>query len=298
MFTTINISVEFARIIKTFLLVLTIFGAMPIYSQSIKQGDNIQEEFKKIDNLYFFETPSFTDWIEGSKMLFIGSKPNPITCDFLFIALQDTTLIGIYKVQEPSSFVFDTEGNSILSETSEFFVLPLWTVKNKARITSSDSTVLKLLDDLYEQTLQANDEQPDEKTINQFFQYRTDTTLANRHIVYLFDTYQNLITETASKGEAAPAYLCIPLIQTLASECVSLYNFIPVIVCVFMGEALISADLLDDARKHFELCLQFYPESIPLLVYNYRLELNSSKKEKMLENLKKNYSKHWMVRDL
>jgi hypothetical protein len=114
----------------------------------------------------------------------------------------------------------------------------------------------------------------------------------------LFDTYQNLITETAAKGKPAPSNICIPLMKSLAGECLELYKKIPVLVCVYMGEALQSANMIEDAREHFKMALKFYPISIPLQVYNYRLETDLVEKKKQLSNLKTKYSKHWMVKDL
>ena len=283
---------------KYLITTLIIFAAFICNGQILKQGDNLKTEFKKIAKPYYFAAPSFTGWTEGANMILIGAKPNPNECDFVFIALQDTTLIGIFTTKAPNVFMFDTEGNSILSNTSEFFYLPLWTVKSKTKIVTTDKTILSVLDKMYEQTMQANDGQLDEKTIRKYQQFQTDTTLANRHIALLFDTYQTIITETAAKGEKAPADICVPLMKSLAGECVSLYNNIPAIVCIYMGEALQSAGMTDDARKHFKMSLQFYPNSIPLLVYNYRLEQDPTKKKEQLADLKKKYSKHWMVKDL
>ena len=283
---------------KYLITTLTIFATFICNGQILKQGDNLKTEFKKIAKPFYFAAPSFTGWTEGANMILIGAKPNPNECDFVFIALQDTTLIGIFTTKAPNVFMFDTEGNSILSNTSEFFYLPLWTVKSKTKIVTTDKTILSILDKMYEQTMQANDGQLDEKTIRKYQQFQTDTTLANRHIALLFDTYQTIITETAAKGEKAPADICVPLMKSLAGECVSLYNNIPAIVCIYMGEALQSAGMIDDARKHFKMSLQFYPNSIPLLVYNYRLEQDPTKKKEQLADLKKKYSKHWMVKDL
>ncbi len=283
---------------KYLITTLTIFATFICDGQILKQGDNLKTEFKKIAKPYYFAAPSFTGWTEGANMILISDKPNPNECNFVFIALKDTTLIGIFTAKEPNVFMFDTEGNSILSNASEFFYFPLWTVKNKTKIVATDKTILTVLDKMYELTMQANDGQLDEKTIRKYQQFQTDTTLANRHIALLFDTYQTIITETAAKGEKAPADICVPLMKTLAGECVSLYNNIPAIVCIYMGEALQSAGMTDEARKHFKMSLQFYPSSIPLLVYNYRLEQDPTKKKEQLAELKKKYSKHWMVKDL
>lgn len=47
--------------------------------------------------------------------------------------------------------------------------------------------------------MQANDNELDENTVSAYQADKTDTTLANRHIALPFDTYQNVITETAVK---------------------------------------------------------------------------------------------------
>jgi hypothetical protein len=283
---------------KYLITTLTIFATFICNGQVLKQGCNLKTEFNKIAKPYYFSAPSFTSWTEGANMLLIGDKPNLNDCDFVFIALHDTTLIGIFTTKAPNVFMFDTEGNSIINSTSEYFLLPLWTVKKNTKIVSSDKAILSVLDKMYEKTLQANELELDEKTMKEYQQYQTNTTLANRHIALLFDNYQTIITETAAKGKKAPADICVPLMKSLSGECLSLYNSIPVIVCIYMGEALQTAGMVDKAREHFKMSLQFYPKSIPLLVYNYRLEQDPTKKKEQLAELKKKYPKHWMVKDL
>jgi hypothetical protein len=286
---------EFMRFL---VLPFVAFLALSATGQTFNKGDNLQTAFKKIEKPYFFKAPNFTPWSEGANLLLIGDKPNPNNSDYLFLALQDTTLIGVFKTKPPSFFLFDTEGNSVLSTSSDFFLLPLWTVKNNAKIISSDKTIVSVLDKLYDATMQADDGQPDEGTIRKYQQFQTDKTLANRHIALLFDNYQTIITETAAKGQRPPADICVPLMKSLAGECVKLYGQIPAIVCVYMGEALQSAGMIDEARNHFKTALQFYPNSIPLQVYNYRLEQDTGKQKQMLTQLKKKYPNHWMVKDL
>lgn len=268
------------------------------YAQTVKLGDNIKTEFSKISSPYYFEAPNFTSWIEGEKMFMICEKQNPNDCDFIFLALNDTTLIGVYKTKEPHEFMFDTDGNSILDNSSEFFLLPLWVVKKNTQIDSYDKTVLSLLDKLYEKTLQANEIELDETIILEFMQYRSNTRLANRHIALLFDNYQSIITEASANGVKAPADICILLMKSLSIECVSLFDSIPAIVLIYMGEALENAGMTKKARDHVKMSLHFYPNSIPLKVYNYLLEEDPAKKKYFLNELKQKYAKHWMVRGL
>lgn len=282
------------RYIFYFLILATLSAS----AQNLKQGGNLKAEFEKINNPYFFKAPEFSGWVESRNMILIGDKPNPNDCDFVFLAVQDTTLVGVFTTKEPKQFLLDMEGNSTLSVTSNYFLLPMWTVKRNTKAISSDTTILLLLDKIYEKTLQANQLELDEKTIKEYGEYKSNTALANRHIALLFDNYQTIINETSAMGEKAPAEICIPLMKSLSAECLSLYNRIPVIVCIYMGEALQSAGMIYEAREHFKLSLQFYPNSIPLLVNDYRLERDPIKQKEKLAELKAKYPEHWMVKDL
>jgi len=265
--------------------------------QTIGQGDNLQVEFKKAANHYFFKAPNFTSWWEGQGMLLIGAKSKAADCEYLFMALRDTTLIGVFVVKERNYFMFDTSGNSILSAPSNFFLLPVWAVKRWSKIDASDKTIVSILDRLYEATLQSEELQTDQEAFQKYEQFKTDTTLANRHIAFLFDEYQNIVNEAAAR-QTAPGEICVPLMKTLVQECESLYGKVPVIVCIYMGEAFAGAGMIDEARSYFKTSLQSYPNSIPLLVYDYKFEQDPVKKQKKLAELKKKYPKHWMVKDL
>ena len=194
------------RYIFYFLILATLSAS----AQNLKQGGNLKAEFEKINNPYYFKAPEFSGWVESRNMILIGDKPNPNDCDFVFLALQDTTVIGAFINKEAKYFLLDMEGNSTLSVTSNYFLLPMWTVKRNAKVISSDTTILLLLDKIYEKTLQANQLELDEKTIKEYGEYKSNTTLANRHIALLFDNYQTIINETSAKGEKAPAEICIP----------------------------------------------------------------------------------------
>jgi hypothetical protein len=149
---------------KTFFLSISICLTFFSNGQIIKIGENLKTEFNKIKKPYFFKGPNFTGWTEGSGIFLIGTKPNANDCDFLLLSLKDTTLIGVFKTSQPNIFLFDTEGNSILSMASDFFFLPEWTVKNKTKVSATDKTIYNVLDELYEQTLrQMTDSQTKEQ---------------------------------------------------------------------------------------------------------------------------------------
>ena len=286
---------------KTFMrCVLTFFAALVVldcHGQTIKEGDDLQVEFNKATNHYFFKAPDFTSWPEGQGMLLIGAKPKPADCDYLFIALRDTTLIGVFVVKEPNYLLFDTAGNSTLSLRSEIFEMPIWVVKRRTKIDASDRTIVSFLDRLYESGLQSDTMKTDKDAYDRYQQYKTDTTLANRHIAFLFDEYQNITNEAAARQTPA-GDVPVTIMKTLVQECESLYGQVPVIVCMYMGVALASAGRMDEARDYFKTSLRWYPNSVPLLVYDYTFEQDPVKKQVKLSELKKKCPKHWMVKDL
>jgi hypothetical protein len=282
---------------KTFLLLLSCFWTSSLFGQSIKIGDNLQQEFDKIDTPYFFDAPSFTDWAEGSGMMMIASKPDPNECGYVFLALKDTTLIGAY-IDSQLKILLDTEGNSILSVASDFLIIPEWAIKRHAKIEATDKTIYTILDNMYAQALQADSGDVSEETMLAYSKFASDTTLANRHIALLYENYRTIMSGTALKDVQPPPEICIPIINKLAQECLALYGSVPALVNIYQGEALESAGETDKARSHFKQSLKTYPGSIPILVYNYEFEQNAQKKKAALKQLKKKYPNHWMVKGL
>lgn len=271
------------------LLVLTVIATITSQAQTIQQGANLNTEFKKIETPYYSPAPSFTSWVEGSNMFLISSKPDLAENKFVFLALSDTTLIGGFYTTPPYDFLLDIEENSVLDGKSSVFILPTWAVKKKTEISSTDKKIVTLLDKIYQKTLQADTLELDEVTMSEYISYHTDTTLANRHIALMFDNYQTLINEAAAKRQSPPAEICVPLMTSLSQECLSIFNSVPVIVSIYMGEALQDAGMLEEASEHFKKAIGIYPNSIPLLVYNYMYEK---------DEVKKKYPKHWLVKDL
>ncbi|MBK7739615.1 MAG: hypothetical protein IPI42_03370 [Saprospiraceae bacterium] len=178
------------------------------------------------------------------------------------------------------------EGTNLQAEYSKisqpYFFVPLWTVMKNIHIDSSDMKVLKVLDKFYEMTLQDNYLDLNAATLKEFNKYQTNTSLANRHIVLLFYNYLSFIGQAAEGGEQPPPDICLQLIKSLSDACFSLYKKIPVIVRVYSVEALINAGMIDEAREYIKNSLCFYPGSIPLMVYNYKLESDKDMKKRQL----------------
>ena len=284
--------------LRIFLVTVALFAALCVDAQPINKGENVYDAYRKIEHPYFFKMPPATGWAEGADMLFIGRNANPNTDDFLFLALKDTTIIGVYKKTDPLEFLLVGKHDSILDNSSQYFFLPLWVVDLHSKIAPNDSAVLHLLNKAYQSVLQADDGRLDDATVSAFQHYKTDTTLANRQIILLYDNYQLIVSTSAADGKRPQADICIPMMHQLSGECLRVYNMIPAGVCVSMCEALMSAGMLQKAKEHVKLCLQFYPDSIPLQVFKYQLEDNETLKGKYLAELKRKHPNHWMVKTL
>ena len=169
-------------------------------------------------------------------------------------------------------------------------------LKETSKIDKKDRTILKLLNRMYDEILQADNGGLSNKTLTEYQTYKNDPTLANWHIFYLFDNYQNEIIQTEFKNKPNNKSLRLALMKILSGELVTLYHEIPPIVLVYMGEALMNAGMKTNAENHFKTALEFYPNSTPIKVYNYLLSQNKYEKEKLYDNLIKNNKNHWMVK--
>ncbi|RKS03632.1 hypothetical protein [Flavobacterium sp. 102] len=169
-------------------------------------------------------------------------------------------------------------------------------LKEVSNINKKDKTILKLLNSLYDETLQADDGSLSQKTIAKYQAFKEDSKLANWPVFYLFETYQNEITQTELGKKKNNKDLRVALMKILSGELIDLYQTIPPIILVYMGEALMNSGANSRAQNHFKMSLEFYPESIPLKVYSYLLADDKTAKEAISADLTKNHKNHWMVK--
>ncbi|RBA27933.1 hypothetical protein [Flavobacterium tibetense] len=197
----------------------------------------------------------------------------------LFILILFTT----FKIIGQSQVSFD----SIKNELSK--------IKLNSKIKNNNKRVLKLLDNLYYETLQSDDGFLSEKTISELKEFENNKDIPNWHIFYLFNIYQNHITESQNLNIPTNANFQIGVMKLLSGELIEVYNTIPPIILIYMGEALLSGNKIDLAKNHFKMSFEFFPKSIPLKVYCYLLSDDETEKQKLYRELKKEKPNHWMV---
>lgn len=264
-------------------------------------GDNLYTEFHKLKSVKEIDCPPMSPWKEENQLLLLCLSEDVTANNLYFISTADKQLFGMFIKQSDSSYyLLDLNNDSILDSKSTTFYLPYHFIKRKTKISSRDTSVLKMFNHFFSASMQSDENlELNPKEVDFLKRFFLDSTLANRHLVYLFTTYQTIITNAAQKHERVPTEICIPIIEALSEECSSIFKTIPPLIRIFKVEALINdKNLTDRARQEVKLSLRVYPDCIPLQVYDYNLEQEGTLKEEKLRALKKYHENHWMVKPL
>ncbi len=166
-------------------------------------------------------------------------------------------------------------------------------MKKEATIDRNDKAVYNLLDEFYNKSLQADNDEMTSETVEKIQMLASDKNTKNLHILMLFLMYQQHISQTAMVGKPSNPEFQIETMRLLEDETKDVYGKIPAIIYIYKYEALDSGKEEDQARTTIAQGLKEYPDSIPLKVYSY---LNT-KDEKIKNDLIKNHSNHWMVKE-
>ncbi|WP_294302577.1 hypothetical protein [uncultured Chryseobacterium sp.] len=165
-------------------------------------------------------------------------------------------------------------------------------IKKESKIDGSDKTVYNLLDEFYAKTLQAENDELTEETIERTQKLVSDQDTKNLHILMLFLMYQQHISQTAAVGKASDAEFQVATMRLLEDEMKNVYGKVPAIVYIYKYEALENGNKKEEAKAAALQGLKEYPDSVPLKVYVY-LSTNSETEK---NDLLKNHFNHWMVK--
>ncbi|UKB84166.1 hypothetical protein LF887_00520 [Chryseobacterium sp. MEBOG06] len=164
-------------------------------------------------------------------------------------------------------------------------------IKSQSSIDSNDQTVYDLMDEFYQKSLQADDDEITPETIHKIEKAASDPNTKNLHLLFLFLMYQQHISQTVMAGKAANPEFQMETMNLLENETKNVYGKIPAIIYIYKAEALDSGQKKEEAKITVANGLKEYPDSIPLKVYSY---LNT-KDEVLKKDLIKNHANHWMV---
>ncbi|MFN7774940.1 hypothetical protein, partial [Flavobacterium sp.] len=147
------------------------------------------------------------------------------------------------------------------------FTYTVYTQPNEARlqqlrtnvtIDATDTSVIDLLDDFYEQGLQSDAGELSPDLAQRIEKIARNKKTKNKHLFLLFMAYQDHISQTAAVGKAPNSKFQLELMVDLAHECKMIYNKIPAIVYVYHYEALVSNGRSTAAATLLQEALNIY----------------------------------------
>ncbi|GEN77929.1 hypothetical protein [Chryseobacterium hagamense] len=183
-------------------------------------------------------------------------------------------------------------GLNISAQTAAAVTEVFEKIKKESKIDGNDKTIYHLLDEFYDETLQAENDEMTEETIARTQKLAADPDTKNLHLLMLFLMYQQHISQTAAVGKTPNAGFQMAAIKLLKDETGNVYGKIPAIIYVYQYEALESGNKKEEAGATALEGLKKYPDSVPLKVYVY---LNTHD-EAIKNDLLKNHANHWMVK--
>lgn len=165
-------------------------------------------------------------------------------------------------------------------------------LKKESKTDGTDKTVYNILDEFYNKTLQAENDEMTDETIGKIQTLISNPDTKNIHILLLFLMYQQHISQTAAVGKKSNPEFQIETMSLLEEETKKIYGKIPAIIYIYKYESFDSGDKKQEAKAAVIQGLKEYPDSVPLKVYSY---LNTND-EALKNDLIKNHSNHWMVK--
>ena len=180
---------------------------------------------------------------------------------------------------------------SLFSQQSEDDQIIAQLTEN-AIVDKTDKTILKLLDDFYDQALQSDKGELNTEIQDRIKKLYNDKQSKNMQILTMFLVYQEHINETAAVGKPADTNFQMKLLTRLENDLQGTYGKIPIIIYIYKAEALNSMGNRKESARIVSTTLNKFPDSIPLKVYQFM----ETKEPAIKEDLLKNHANHWMVK--
>lgn len=181
---------------------------------------------------------------------------------------------------------------NLFSQNTDDYKTFVEQIKKDSKSDKTDKTVYNLLNDFYEQALQSDQGELNREISDRIQNLYSNKQAKNLHILTMFLTYQNHISETAALGKQPDLNFQMKLINDLETEVQKTYGTTPIIINIFKAEALNSGGKAKESAELISKTLIKNPNSIPLKVYKYL----DTKDEQIKKDLVDNHSNHWMVK--
>jgi hypothetical protein len=281
-------------LMKLLILALILFPV--IATAQLQKGDNIYYSFLKIKKTREALMPPVGNWTDESKIMAVADSEamNP---SIVYFRTAGNKLFAAHNYAA-GTVAIDLDGDSVIDIETSMLWLPAWALK-KSPTNAKDTTARYILNSIYQSTMQADqNDYADSAIANLMNKYRMKESLPDRNIIYLFDSYRRITLDASKQNQKPPAELCLFIADELSKACLNAFGKVPVIAVVYKGEALLNSSLYSSAREHFKTWLTYYPNSIPLQVYDCKMEPDKAEKAKKKSTLLKAHPNHWMMKEL
>lgn len=186
--------------------------------------------------------------------------------------------------------IFSIPTFSIAQENSGIKEMINTLTKNAIR-DSTDKTVYLLMDELFQEILQADNLNISQETIAKLDKIAKSDQAKNKHLLTLFLLYQNFTEQSVRTGQSN-RQIQLEILHTLSDEYSNLYNQIPVIIYIYLVESYKANKQNEEVAKTLQVSRKLYPDAIPLKVYQFM----ETKDETLKADILKNHKDHWLVK--
>ncbi|MDA3812031.1 MAG: hypothetical protein PF518_17065 [Spirochaetaceae bacterium] len=281
---------------KYLISIMILFISSIVFSQEqLNLGDNILEYIKQ--NPPKFKTIGSQEFqIDEGRIDYYKYKDVTDHSDLKILVINDKHVIGALQfIKGKDRLYFDITGDGILDSEIDFMIVPYWVIAETSfgNIDRNENNLLSILDQAFEQY--NSNENPFEsgshlKLVNEIVKAIADSDYPNRDLYYALFSYYLF-------GKNYP-WEAVQAMDYLSRNYYDRFNNFHPLFYLHSTESLIDAGYTEEAKKLAYDLADLRPDFIPGQVYLYQLEGNPEKKQQMLNDLKKKYPDHWIIKNL
>jgi hypothetical protein len=274
-------------------LICNIFISGFVYSQQIifTVGDNITNYVKNNPPQYLTQG-EFLYNIPDGRFDFLKYKVETSEIDTIFL-VQDSNVFGVIQHENNTTIVlYDITGDGILDISHDSLLIPFWILSKSAHTKITDkNNLLRFLDNGLK-IFNGNDNPHANNAMRNHivdFSQNINISIENRDLIYGMLEYYRL---------AQYPSLALMIISELGIRYAERFGSIHPLINLHVAESLINMGYGEVALGFINEILSENPDFVPAKVYSWQLETDPVIKQRKYNELKTNYPRHWIVRQI
>ncbi len=261
------------------------FVSLQVYTIEISIGDSLKDIIGNINEDDYLGMDNLGLWPENEYHVYNIEDDNRI-----FLSMNFYPFGVLVEKNDTHVFLIDFDGDSYLDFEANYLYIPPWVISLNSNGSHSGNFMLEYLD-LTSKAFQS-DELPQDSDDMKIRTTKLIEIADNRNAedrVYVY--YDYLYNYLYSRKEYETAYYCL---QNLFQSMNSPQNET---ILIYMVELAYRNGQLNESRGLNNILIEYFPDFIPGLVYQYILEEDQELKEKYKMVLLEEHANHWMVKE-